>query len=392
MKKKVLIIHRGYPLGTNAGDKVRTLNMAKSLQRIGFQVFLLGFYTKGFSLKKKEIEELPEGIKPLFFYTLPNRFRLHNIAALYRAILTWLICKHYSIDLVQGELASAANCVRFLPKLPLITDFHSDIVPELEMDGYLSYQIENAKCENIYAIKRSTKTITVSANLRKNLSVYGNTDAPNYVLPCNFVAEPYLNFTMEKRKAMRIEYGLDDRILLCYSGGLHVWQCISETINLVIELRKRNPAYFLCIFTNDSIEPYKDKLSFLENSYMVKSLKHDEVPAHLLMADVGFVLRANSLVNINSSPTKTSEYMAAGMMVVATQYAGDVPQLIEDSGCGYTLKAPVASPDEIESLDHKIAQFMSNRHDEFEKTRKFIFEHRVWEVNECILNQLYQDL
>lgn len=67
---------------------------------------------------------------------------------------------------------------------------------------------------------------------------------------------------MEKRKAMRIEYGLDDRILLCYSGGLHVWQCISETINLVIELRKRNPAYFLCIFTNDSIEPYKDKLSF----------------------------------------------------------------------------------------------------------------------------------
>ena len=25
---------------------------------------------------------------------------------------------------------------------------------------------------------------------------------------------------------------------------------------------------------------------------MVKSLKHDEVPAHLLMADVGFVLRA----------------------------------------------------------------------------------------------------
>ncbi|CDE62999.1 putative uncharacterized protein [Parabacteroides sp. CAG:409] len=392
MKKKVLIIHRGYPLGSNAGDKVRTLNMAKSLQRIGFQVFLLGFYTKGFSLKKKEIEQLPNGIKPLFYFTLPNRFHLHHVAALYRAILTWLICKYYSIDLVQGELASAANCVRFLPKLPLITDFHSDIVPELEMDGYLPYQIENARSENVYAIKRSAKTITVSANLRKNLSVYGTTDAPNYVLPCNFVAEPYLNFTMERRKAMRIEYGLDDRILLCYSGGLHVWQCISETINLVIELRKHNPAYFLCIFTNDSIEPYKDKLSLLENSYMVKSLKHDEVPTHLLMADVGFVLRANSLVNINSSPTKTSEYMAAGMMVVATQYAGDVPQLIHDSGCGYTLKGPVASPDEIKSLDLKITEFMSNRCVEFEKSRKFIFEHRVWEVNECILNQLYQDL
>lgn len=67
-------------------------------------------------------------------------------------------------------------------------------------------------------------------------------------MPCNFVAEPYLNFTMERRKAMRIEYGLDDRILLCYSGGLHVWQCISETINLVIELRKHNPAYF-CVFS-----------------------------------------------------------------------------------------------------------------------------------------------
>ena len=391
-KKNVLIIHRGYPIGTNAGDKVRTLNMAKSLYKLGFNVYLLGFYTKGFSLKKKEMKSFPKEINPIFMYTLPNRLHLQYIAAWIRAIITWIICKKYSIDIVQSELASGANCVRFVPDLPLVTDFHSDIVPELEMDHYLPYQVENARKENIYALARSRKTITVSSNLRNNLSVYGQTDIPNYILPCNFQAAPYQSLTRNMRLALRKEMGLDDRIILCYSGGLHVWQCISETLDLVIKLRKINPAYFLCLYTNDSIEPYKDQLKQLEGSYLIKSLKHQEVPSHLLLTDVGFVLRAESLVNINSSPTKTSEYLAAGMMVVATQYAGDVPQLVNESGCGFILDNPQIKEQELKILNEKIVQFMSEREEQADKARNYVFKNRVWSANETLLKRLYSDL
>ena len=46
MTKTVLLIHSKYPLGTNAGDKIRTLNMAVSLKRLGYNVIFLGFYTR----------------------------------------------------------------------------------------------------------------------------------------------------------------------------------------------------------------------------------------------------------------------------------------------------------------------------------------------------------
>ncbi len=391
-KKNVLIIHRGYPIGTNAGDKVRTLNMAKSLNKLGFNVYLLGFYTKGFSLKEKEMKSFPKEIKPIFMYTLPNRLHLQNIASWIRAVITWIICKKYSIDIVQSELASGANCVRFLQNLPLVTDFHSDIVPELEMDNYLPYQVENARKENIYALARSCKTITVSSNLRKNLSVYGENNIPNFILPCNFQPGPYLSLTRNLRFSLRKDMGLENRIVLCYSGGLHVWQCISETLDLVIKLRKINPAYFLCLYTNDDIEPYKDQLKQLEGACLIKSLKHEEVPSHLLLTDIGFVLRAESLVNINSSPTKTSEYLAAGMMVVATQYAGDVPQLIKESGCGFILDNPHVKDQELITLNEKILYFMSNREELAEKARNYVFENRVWSANERLLECLYSDL
>ena len=49
MKRKILVIHNGYPLRGDGGDKVRTLNMLQSLDSIGFDVCLLAFFKKDFS-------------------------------------------------------------------------------------------------------------------------------------------------------------------------------------------------------------------------------------------------------------------------------------------------------------------------------------------------------
>ena len=47
MKRKILVIHNGYPLRGDGGDKVRTLNMLQSLDSIvGFfqeRFFFVGF-------------------------------------------------------------------------------------------------------------------------------------------------------------------------------------------------------------------------------------------------------------------------------------------------------------------------------------------------------------
>lgn len=391
-KKNVLVIHRGYPLGVEAGDKIRTLNMVASLQNMGYHVILLGFFTRNISLLKKEKKSLPKDLTSILLYSLPNRLHLEKLAEWIRAIETYIICKVYSIDIIQAELSASATCARLVPNIPLITDFHSDIVPEVQMDGFPDNVVRHAASENRFALRHSTKTITVSDNLRKNLATYADVSLKNFILPCNFNAQPFSELTLDVRNDLRKEYGLENRIVLCYSGAFRVWQCIAETLDVVIRLRKLNPAYFLCIYTNDDTEFYKDKLEQLSGHYLIKGLTRTDVPAYLSMADAGFVLRANSLVNINSSPTKTSEYLAAGMMVIATQYAGDAPDLIKDSGCGVVLPNLEITDEEIAVLNDEIVAYVSNYENHSQRAKEFVFTHRVWKSNEEKLKKLYSDL
>ena len=381
-KKNVLVIHSGYPLGVEAGDKIRTLNMVESLRRMGYNVVLLGFFTRGFSFLKEERKTLPKGLKSILLYSLPDRMRLAKLAEFILAVETFVISKLYSIDVIQAELSASAPCARFVTDIPLITDFHSDLVPELEMGGYSQDVIEHAASENRFALKYSDRIISVSDKLFENLQVYGKMNANHFILPCNFNIEPFMGLNLDVRNRLRAEYGISDRIVLCYSGAFRVWQCIKETLEVVIRLRELNPSYYLCIFTNDDTTPFMDLLKLLEGNYMVKGLGRMEVPAYLSMADAGFVLRADSLVNINSSPTKTSEYLAAGAMVIATKYAGDAPKQIKESSCGVVFDNLLISDAEIAMLNEQLIYYAEN----------YDLKNRVWSSNEVKLADLYKSL
>ena len=74
MKRKILVIHNGYPLRGDGGDKVRTLNMLQSLDSIGFDVCLLAFFKKDFSLLALNKKSMPSNIKSYFIFTLPDRW------------------------------------------------------------------------------------------------------------------------------------------------------------------------------------------------------------------------------------------------------------------------------------------------------------------------------
>ena len=191
---------------------------------------------------------------------------------------------------------------------------------------------------------------------------------------------------------MRACYSLEDRIVLCYSGGLYVWQCIDETIRLIKFLIQKNPRYYFCLYTCDDTRDVEKKLKPIEGSYMIRSLTKEEVPAYLSIIDVGFVLRENNLVNINASPTKTAEYLAAGAMVVASQYAGDAPDLISQSGNGVVLNSFDFTDRDVENLDKQIKLYVDNYKLNSNRTKSFIFENRVWAYNEQLLIDIYKGI
>lgn len=188
--KKILVVYYGYLLGNHKrGDMVRIDNMIFSLQRLGYEVHLLGFYTHQFCLRNAERKWLlSKGIRPHLHYALPTRFGCIYLSLFFRKLVTWLVCLTNRIDAVQAEIACSANTVSFLsPKIPLVIDFHSDMVPELEMNSARTYLIAQAKKDNVYALKRATAIISVSERLLENLKeYYSDYTSECTILPCCF--------------------------------------------------------------------------------------------------------------------------------------------------------------------------------------------------------------
>lgn len=391
--KRVLVVFNGYPMGEDAGDKIRVFNMLSSLQAIGLQVFFLAFYKKGFSHKKIERRKVSEGIKSLFVYTLPDRFGLNTIATWWRAIVTWWYVKIFKIDYVQLETSLSASCAMFLGKqIPVITDFHADPVPELQMNKRSASCIKQAEKDIKYALRRSQKVIAVSHNLIRNLGDYHPFQSASYILPCCFNEQLFPTIDEQARTDLKKSLNLEDRIVLCYLGGTHSWQCIAETLDLFIRLKQLDSRYFLCIYTNGDLTPFAVALDKIKDSYLCQSLPYNKVSLYLSIVDTGFVLRRNSLVNVNASPTKTAEYLASGAMVVATQYSGDAPQQIEESGCGFVLNDVQASDEELKALHEQIQRYVKDKPASSERAIQYAFRKRVWDSNEQELERMYRDL
>ena len=393
MKKNLLIIQHVYPLGQNTGDKIRTMNMIKSLNNIGFNVYFIAFFTRGLRhIFKEKVSYHAASRKVFYIYSLPNRLYLNKLAAWLRSLAVWMVCRYYKIDVIQAELTHSVSSTKLVPEIPLVTDFHADFVPELEMRSFSNYNINCAKQDNMYALKRSVRTITVSQNLHRNLSVYCDSNAVNYVLPCNFDAQPFRELPSDIRQRMRRKYMLEDRIVLCYSGGLHVWQCIEETITIILQLYRKNSRYFFCLYTCDDTTEVEYKLRSMKGNYMIKKLSRSEVPAYLSLIDAGFVLRKDSPVNTNASPTKSAEYFAAGAMVIASRYAGDVPDMIRDAGQGIILPCLSLTDKDIDQLDKAVTTYCRDYDFNSKIVKDYVFQNRIWTYNEEKLRSLYQDI
>ena len=168
---------------------------------------------------------------------------------------------------------------------------------------------------------------------------------------------------------------------------------MDETLDIFLRLKKKDDRYFLCIYTNDDLTPFAKKIELLGNDCLCMSLRYEQVPLYLSIIDAGFVLRHNSLVNINASPTKIAEYMAVGAMVIATKYSGDAKVLVEDSGYGMILdEIENISSEMIDELNLKIHSYKENKENASATIKNYIFKSRLWHANEIKLKSLYSNI
>lgn len=116
------------------------------------------------------------------------------------------------------------------------------------------------------------------------------------------------------------------KLTIIYAGGSQKWQ----NVDLMFSLMKIVGDKFRFVILTGAPEVFAHKVKEhdLRCSIEIKSVPKQEVQAYYLAADLGFVLRDDTLVNKVACPTKLMEYMASGVIPVVIQPCiGDFDEL-----------------------------------------------------------------
>lgn len=318
--KKVLLVFPSLSIKNDEGAKHRLNSFINSYAEVGYKVttlaFVKGSYSGASNLNKNSQWILPPQILPISknrFYTAFLLFYMKTILT----IVSWI----RRVNIVQMECFAFNNKLCY-PKSKYYVDFHGDALYEYvetgrgKIDDWFALFTRKLQIQSIISTQ---KIICVTIKLKEQLEKNTGIPIENYsIISCGVDLN---RFTVPPAK---VDFDLSDRIMVGYCGGLQKWQNIDKILSIVLELRQLDHSVFFCLFTNSDIVSIKSKLDEIgKDNYMVKALKSKEVPSYLKLLDAGFLIRDNLILNYVSSPTKISEYLAAGAGLICTKYSGD---------------------------------------------------------------------
>jgi hypothetical protein len=102
-----------------------------------------------------------------------------------------------------------------------------------------------------------------------------------------------------------------------YAGGMQKWQ----NVDLMLQSLSRARQGVSCVILTPEIDAFTRKLAGygMVNAVTLRSVAKSEVYAQYQRADLGFILRDDSVVNRVACPTKLVEYLACGVIPVVLQ-------------------------------------------------------------------------
>lgn len=376
---KVLLIFPGLNLLNDGGAKHRFLSFASSYYKRNFRVYLLVFVPLKIYFKKSKYKSKLDSrynwiiIPSISFFS--NRF-LAFVNRLNCKLITLYLTKKIKPSVIQAETSLGGELTRFVTNVPLVVDFHADLIPELKFrDDDVNWKINRARKENVFSLKNANQVIAVSNNLRNHLKNEYFAQANISLIPCAADVERF-------NVAVPRDLNISNKIVIGYLGGLQKWQCIRESIDLVSKLKVIDDRVFFCLFTNDDTKDIELELkNIFGDDFMIKGLKHSLVPEYLKSMDIGLLLRGDDTLNLVSSPTKTSEYLAAGCAVITTKFAGNAPDIIGSSDCGLILDSEVVSDESLIQISNYISFVNENSNNIKAKAVNLINNGMDWESN-----------
>jgi glycosyltransferase involved in cell wall biosynthesis len=130
------------------------------------------------------------------------------------------------------------------------------------------------------------------------------------------------------------------RFEMVYAGSVTGLYMLEEMAHFFLELKNKKPDAFFRVLT---VSPAQAAASVLrkaglsDSDFYVGAADPKEVPGYLCRARIGISFRKPTVSQIAASPTKISEYLAAGLPVVSNAGTGDIDELFETERVGVTL-------------------------------------------------------
>ena len=262
--------------------------------------------------------------------------------------------------------------------IKIIADIHgsSEDIIELVKESSVIKRVINTIIYrlDIYGLKHSVKyldgyfvvTEALKEYIIKRYKVSQNSHF--FIVPCSTTQIGDFNYDKieEYRKFYRKKYNLNDSTkVFVYSGGVSVWQCINETIDLYCMIKDKLPNTKFLIFSHKK-EEIKRILKNTED-IIIDSYPQDELLKALCVGDFSFMLRSNCITNNVAFPNKYLEYVQSGMKIITTPYIFEIANQVGKYDLGFLYKKNENEKDLFEYINLK------------ERNNRSVVEKILWE-------------
>jgi len=132
-------------------------------------------------------------------------------------------------------------------------------------------------------------------------------------------------------------------LVFAYAGSLAGWQSFDLLYDYIAPVLTSSPSAKLFFLAGPDKNILRLEAEF-PLQVMHKKVAPAEVPAMLLAADYGLLIREQSVTNQVASPVKFAEYLACGLKVIISPGLGDYSNFVSEQDCGhvYTSYVPQA--------------------------------------------------
>jgi glycosyltransferase involved in cell wall biosynthesis len=198
------------------------------------------------------------------------------------------------------------------------------------------------------------------------------------VVPCCADLDLF-RFSETDRRKRREQLGLNDEVVLVYSGSIEGWYLTEQMADFFASmLGRRSDAHALWLTPakHERVRELMRQRNVDEGRYSVVAALPREVPSYLSASDVGVAFIKPCFSKLASSPTKYAEYLACGLPLVINAGIGDSDSLITEEHSGALVGD--FNESEFEEAGRAIQSFTENR----EETRRLTREvaERLFDV------------